>query len=70
MLVKKQDYEGILVTAIVSLVNSTYKSSDHITLIDTKEAVRLASMEDQAGNDDGHIIDSDERENEPAEENT
>lgn len=64
---KKRDREGVLVTEIPSQVDATYNSSDRLILNDTQEAVRLASMADQGDDDNGHIVDSDEHKDYPAE---
>lgn len=57
-----------MVTEILSKVDVIYKSSDHMTSSDAQEAARLSSIEDQGGEDGGLIVDIDEYEDEPTEE--
>lgn len=65
---KKWDRNGVLATETLPHVDLTYDTSDRMTSNDAQEAVPLTSMEYQSYDDDGHIVDSDEHENEPAEE--
>lgn len=47
-------------------VNFIYNPSERMTLSDTQEALRLASMKDQGNNDDGHSASKDENRDETA----
>lgn len=57
---KRQNREGVLLTEILLQVVVTYKLSDGMTLSDTQEAARLASLENQGDEDIGLIVGSNE----------
>lgn len=59
ILCKNGDRKNVLVAEILSQIGVTYKLSERMTLNDTQEAVRLASMEDQDDDDNVHSVDSD-----------